>query len=1691
MYHLLLAKSELSDGQSDIPVWPRKYRNLSLYGEKLWQEYAQEVKKVTRQYFSEVIKELEKRKAFDQGSGEKKIAEIANELGCGDELQKRVGTERSALEKVIDDWDAWNKSHSSLMEFRERWKAFFILDRTPSCTPLSIQVTLENDNKDLEEVGKALREATLAVEEIVGRSATDEKTLQPAVHARAGAVIYPSGSQERKKMINEYRAYLDSLRQRSMSPAIRIAGPEVVEEGMPAEFTVVLDRDAASVRYDWKFASGGEGERLEGAKTARITWIPSAAGKKVLEAHALVDVPGAEWARATHAVTVLSAEEAPKPKVRLTCPVTAFSAGESVPITAEAVDYGLGGKGFIRYLWSVDGVQVGSSAENVFVFDGVGYEERKVVVTVQARTENNTHVQSSITLDVLPPGPADGEIRVLIDPAVSEAVYGNVVRFEGIAFPKRGGGDLKYQWAVNGEFAGDEATFLFDTAPWQGKTVEISFYAAQMIDGDLILYEGQTARKVKVVAEVPVSVSIADHPAGVDDSMDLRLCVVEANDELAYEWVEWNGPADRWSTNTVGVGRCMLKSARGLAGQVLRFKVTATDSEGRLASAETGLIKVVEPAWPADAEADQGTGNEEQAESGIQAGDDQQKKPVEEPASSTSEQPSATEKTEPQTAVVKEGDWLKSGLSAGWEIGRNEEKNWSAKMSRVIAEKSENCRQQTAHGTITAKIESSFIPRPEEVEKKLRSLVENNGWYPEEESMQSFSLGRFKGKMITTTLKYQNGFGNPMAGYRDGTAHIHGHVIALDQDVRRMININFSVYGGSCWNNSGKDNAMAQARAAKAEAISIINGLSFHANKQDSQVQAGTSTPDAQADQKEKKKEYRLTLSRVSPPSGPVIVGSSVTFTAVLSGDKPEGAVKYQFEPHPEVTFTPHETNTGATAAVFSKPDKVMVWVTAIDATGTIATSEQLEIEVQKPHLQLVFEPGKPLVGQEVKAKVTVQPEVKDIDFRWLPVPGNAKHSMTSKDGREITFYLKDEKAAEIKVNARVPFSGEDLGEAKASVAAKKYNVVVSPPKAMGPPPKVWKEGVGLVVVEKAIAVEQIVEFSVAIEPSVLSGPVKYRWAAKSGACRVSNPASSVARVTANEAGSCELMITVRDRNDVELGSGTGSFTASVTEENIKQGTKNVQGGETAKGKVQNAKDEAQALWKEAEHLQREQKYVEALQKYKDGLALLKDPIIQDRAKKLEKYIEITKGSKAQVKPVSKETEAQVGTVSTPPAAPPPPPAKTDSGQSLRSPATAAPANPPLAVSKAGKSLNLAQTIYAPYEEIQLHFTATSEAPTTTWVGLIPAAVPHGSNARNDQNDLTFQSVKGRASGQMVFQAPNKEGSYDFRMSSSQDDQEYVSMTFTVAVPEHTASLQLSKKIFAPNEKIKLAFAASPRMPQTTWVGLIPESVAHGSTVRNDQHDTTFQTVKGRASGEMVFRAPNKIGTYSFRMNETTNDKEVAAVSFKVAVPMDGNTLTLAKTSFAPNEEMKLDFQASALLASNTWVGLIPANIPHGSTARNDQHDTTFQVVKGRASGQMVFRAPTKIGTYSFRMNETTNDKEVATVSFEVAVPMDGNTLTLAKTTFAPNEEIQLDFKASALLASNTWVGLIPANIPHGSTARNDQHDTTFQTVKGRTSGQMVFRAPNKAGQYSFRMSESTNDKEVANIVFTVAEGKN
>jgi hypothetical protein len=203
----------------------------------------------------------------------------------------------------------------------------------------------------------------------------------------------------------------------------------------------------------------------------------------------------------------------------------------------------------------------------------------------------------------------------------------------------------------------------------------------------------------------------------------------------------------------------------------------------------------------------------------------------------------------------------------------------------------------------------------------------------------------------------------------------------------------------------------------------------------------------------------------------------------------------------------------------------------------------------------------------------------------------------------------------------------------------------------------------------------------------------------------------------------------------------------------------------------------------------------------------------------------------------------------------------------------------------------------------------------------------------------------------------------------------------------------------------------------------------------------------------------------------------------------NGVNLMIDKTTFAPGEEIRVGFHASGNWPSDAWIGIIPSGIQHGSEAVNDQHDITYQYIKKRTHGVMVFTAPGE-GQWDLRMHDTdSNGREVASVSFTVgsaaSVSSDAK-LTLSKTVFSPGETIRVEFHGNSNWPSDAWIGIIPSGIQHGSEAINDQHDITYQYLNKRTHGVMEFAAPGP-GQWDLRMHDTdSNGREITSVSFTV-----
>ncbi|SDE87629.1 hypothetical protein [Rhodospira trueperi] len=408
-------------------------------------------------------------------------------------------------------------------------------------------------------------------------------------------------------------------------------------------------------------------------------------------------------------------------------------------------------------------------------------------------------------------------------------------------------------------------------------------------------------------------------------------------------------------------------------------------------------------------------------------------------------------------------------------------------------------------------------------------------------------------------------------------------------------------------------------------------------------------------------------------------------------------------------------------------------------------------------------------------------------------------------------------------------------------------------------------------------------------------------------------------------------------------------------------------------------------------------------------------------------------------------------------------------------------------VDRAAAGLSLPKPVFAPNEVVSVTFQASETYPGNTYILLMKGDVPHGDFNTLDQNDTAYHRLDGATSGVREFRAPLPEGTYTLRMAAPGDIGELASVPFTVRVDREAASLSLPKDTYAPGEAMPLAFTASATYPARTYLLLMKTDVPHGDFLVLDQHDTAYHRLDGATTGERPFTAPLAEGTYDIRMAETTNNIELASLTFTVAVDRAAASLSLPKPVYAPNETMPLAFTASPTYPARTYLMLMTSDVPHGDFAELDQHDTAYHRLDGAAEGTRDFTAPTVEGTYDLRMAETTNNVELASLTFDVRVDREAASLSLPKDVYAPNEVMPVEFAASATYPARTYLMLMKADVPHGDFMVLDQHDTAYHRLDGATDGTRDFRAPMAEGPYDIRMAETTNNVELASRTVTVA----
>jgi tetratricopeptide (TPR) repeat protein len=413
-------------------------------------------------------------------------------------------------------------------------------------------------------------------------------------------------------------------------------------------------------------------------------------------------------------------------------------------------------------------------------------------------------------------------------------------------------------------------------------------------------------------------------------------------------------------------------------------------------------------------------------------------------------------------------------------------------------------------------------------------------------------------------------------------------------------------------------------------------------------------------------------IEKLEPKGNSLPLGGIAKFRAtVMSGNHPaSGDFTIRWEQHPKIAFTPHEAQGAGseTSAKFPGTGTFQIWANALQKQGgtlrPMGESEQISIQVVKPKITLKAEPKDPLIGEEVKITVEVEPDIDEsvIDF-WWEIAGNALNPGPLQNNREYTFRPKDSKPVTVTVHARSR-EGDDLGSEKIIITAKSYKVSITEPRPRQKLP-MWKCDTQLGAAEKCGMVEMIGQFTVdqeilmdAVVTPKPEGQLNYQWSVSPEGCSI-NPFTEKTSMQCSNTGTYTVKVSVNAAvigEKVDLGQARHNVSISISQEELKKSNnKKAAAEKLAKAKElakQGKLDEAIKLaeealkldpnnseaadlakqWKEGrdrwnyavklrsegEALEKQNKLEEAIAKYRESMKYLPDPKLETHIKQLE-----------------------------------------------------------------------------------------------------------------------------------------------------------------------------------------------------------------------------------------------------------------------------------------------------------------------------------------------------------------------------------------------------------------------------------------------------------------------------------------
>ena len=185
---------------------------------------------------------------------------------------------------------------------------------------------------------------------------------------------------------------------------------------------------------------------------------------------------------------------------------------------------------------------------------------------------------------------------------------------------------------------------------------------------------------------------------------------------------------------------------------------------------------------------------------------------------------------------------------------------------------------------------------------------------------------------------------------------------------------------------------------------------------------------------------------------------------------------------------------------------------------------------------------------------------------------------------------------------------------------------------------------------------------------------------------------------------------------------------------------------------------------------------------------------------------------------------------------------------------------------------------------------------------------------------------------------------------------------------------------------------------------------------------------------------------------------------------------------FNPNEIIELLVLDTGLLTEKeqVWVGIFSKD------SKGSSKPDSWQYLREVQDNKLFFKAPKVVGAYQFRFF-VGKKKPLQHPSLNLMVKtIDKHSfkLSLHKLEYLPRETIPLTLNSDVDIPPSAWIGVFLAEQPHGVT----KGYVDYKNIKKDRDRELMFRAPEKSGEYHMRFFDGYPGNEVDHITFKVSD---